>query len=521
MSKTWKVLVYIAADNTLYDDAQISLRQMADASRFSDFEVIVQFDGPGLDSASRYRCAGGAKRLIWEAPDNYTTDRGTRLQDFLNCADSIPTADDRIFLILWGHGAGLDHVYLYSDSTNKDGRAPVSQSALNDGHSEDSDGASTNGSNSLNATQSIQFDLLNSDDTHANRYLKDIQLVELLENFTRRIGRKIDLMGLDACLMGMVEICHELSECVSLLIASDEEIPKESWPYDLILGDLATFPGMDVTSLSPVIVSRFIERYSAGRAHGRTSLSAYNLSGSQALASAMKGFVDGLVGVIDDGVARRKILSARDNSRTPDIIDYVDLSVFCRAIAESFDDRSSICHRASEVLYLLANLPYVLYHRSTGKNGAIDPLGLAIYFPQRIPPTSEEIHQAVGANERLRLYYPLNRTEDGQALRTSTASRAAPELEQSLQIGAKTVGEPTKTVGEPTKTVGEPTKTVGEPTKHIGRLRRRFADGQVIPRQLIGSEVVWDLYLQFKFNQITGWSTLLEKALVTKDASSR
>ena len=120
----WKTLVYITADNTLYNDALVSLRQLTEASLLNNVEIIVQLDGPNFDQVSRYRCAGGRKELLWEAPNDYTTDRSQRLQHFLGLGDNTPSGalnsdaapskGQRIALGLWGHGAGLDTYFQYS-----------------------------------------------------------------------------------------------------------------------------------------------------------------------------------------------------------------------------------------------------------------------------------------------------------------------------------------------------------------------------------------------------------------------
>ena len=97
---------------------------------------------------------------------------------------------------------------------------------------------------------------------NANSYVSDVSLAGILDNAAMSIGRKIDLLGFDACFMAMTEVLHELRNSTEMVVASDEEIPSGSWPYDSILGDLAQFPGMDASALSTVIVSRFLEAYS-------------------------------------------------------------------------------------------------------------------------------------------------------------------------------------------------------------------------------------------------------------------
>ena len=86
MYQPWKFLIYIAADNVLYENAQVSLREITDSTLLGDVEIIAQIDGPIAAMASRYKCEKGGKRLIWVAPENYPADRGDRLRDFLNAA---------------------------------------------------------------------------------------------------------------------------------------------------------------------------------------------------------------------------------------------------------------------------------------------------------------------------------------------------------------------------------------------------------------------------------------------------
>src|ERR1700747_1364361 len=94
----WKMLVYISADNTLYNNAQVSLRQLTEASLLNNVEIIVQLDGPSSDQVSRYKCAGGRKALLFEAEHGYTADRAKRLEDFLNSKEASPSKGQRIFL---------------------------------------------------------------------------------------------------------------------------------------------------------------------------------------------------------------------------------------------------------------------------------------------------------------------------------------------------------------------------------------------------------------------------------------
>ena len=70
MYQPWKILIYIAADNVLYPQAQVSLREITESSFLGDTEITVQLDGPTAAMATRYRCEKGRKHLIWEGGGN-------------------------------------------------------------------------------------------------------------------------------------------------------------------------------------------------------------------------------------------------------------------------------------------------------------------------------------------------------------------------------------------------------------------------------------------------------------------
>jgi len=52
--------------------------------------------------------------------------------------------------------------------------------------------------------------------------------------------RPIDLIGFDACLMGLVEIAYQLRACGKFLIFSQANEPSYGWPYDLLLSRMAS-----------------------------------------------------------------------------------------------------------------------------------------------------------------------------------------------------------------------------------------------------------------------------------------
>ncbi len=76
-------------------------------------------------------------------------------------------------------------------------------------------------------------------------------------------GRRLDLIGMDACLMAMIEGARELAPFADYFVASQEVEPMDGWPYQPILAALNAEPGMAPGVLSDRIVREFATSYNA------------------------------------------------------------------------------------------------------------------------------------------------------------------------------------------------------------------------------------------------------------------
>ena len=531
MYQPWKFLVYIAADNVLYEDAQVSLREIADSSLFSDVEITVQVDGPTEAMATRYKCEKGSKRLIWEAPENYTADRGDRLRDFLNAAAGNCNGHQRILLVLWGEGAGLDHVWFYGDPTGKTANSNNLVKPGEDPHRL---------VKAMQAIKGVPNDVL--DGQNANLYVKDIELGTILHEFSRKIGRRIDILGFDACLMAMAEICYEVRASVSMVVGSDEQIPKESWPYELILRDLARFPGMNANTLSTLIVSRYVEKYSVPGRTDRVSLSAMNLAGSDELASAMGRLVDAFNAVANDVACKRRIFRARDASRSANEACYIDFGVFCQELMESFDEHTPVHASAKMVLFVLKNHAYIQYHRDVGEDGSFDPYGLSLYFPEVLPPDAEGL-EAAAAEFTMATRTALGGKKDpphsgkdpGSGMKDPPHSgkdpgswmKDPPHSGKDPGSGMKDPPHSGKDPGSWMKDPPHSGKDPGSEMKDPPHSGKDPGSGRKDPphsgkdpsgaspsgMQITSYYILWDSYVPLEFNKATGWSTFLERVL--------
>ena len=71
---------------------------------------------------------------------------------------------------------------------------------------------------------------------------------------------KFELVGLDACLMGMLEVYNSLEPHARYAVASEEVEPSMGWAYDYFLTKLTESPEMDGAGLAQAIVDGYIQQ---------------------------------------------------------------------------------------------------------------------------------------------------------------------------------------------------------------------------------------------------------------------
>src|SRR5439155_21792284 len=116
--------------------------------------------------------------------------------------------------------------------------------------------------------------------------LDNRELKQVLAHAHRVLGRPVDVLGLDACLMTMLEVAYQLRDHARILVGSEELEARAGWPHDRILSDLIARPAMTGEELAATIVRRYAE--------------AYARTGEDATQAAIDlGKLDDLVGAVD------------------------------------------------------------------------------------------------------------------------------------------------------------------------------------------------------------------------------
>src|SRR5947208_2910878 len=91
----------------------------------------------------------------------------------------------------------------------------------------------------------------------AGDFVDNLEMKQVVKAVHKKLGRKLDLLGMDACLMSMPEVGYQMRSHVAFTVGSEETEPLDGWPYQEILGKLAKTPDMTPDGLGKVVVKEY------------------------------------------------------------------------------------------------------------------------------------------------------------------------------------------------------------------------------------------------------------------------
>ncbi len=179
--------------------------------------------------------------------------------------------------------------------------------------------------------------------------LDTLELGKVLVKAHKELGRPLDLLGMDACLMSCLEVAYECADDVRAVVSSEELEPGDGWPYDKILADLRSNPGMDGASLGRVVVKRYIESYKNRSDQWPVTMCAVHSAELEPFADTLDAFTMALRRTIkDDDVDATRLLRAHTRSARFDG-DLTDLKTLCENVrSQPFE--SAVKNAAKKVL---------------------------------------------------------------------------------------------------------------------------------------------------------------------------
>ena len=69
------------------------------------------------------------------------------------------------------------------------------------------------------------------------------EMRSVLSTFTSAGANPIELFGMDACLMAMIEVDNQIKPYADVRVTSQETEPADGWPHNTILAGLVANPG--------------------------------------------------------------------------------------------------------------------------------------------------------------------------------------------------------------------------------------------------------------------------------------
>ena len=270
-AKEWTILCYLAGDNNLDGAAVEDINEMEAVGSTDQMNVVAQVDraadynlnDDNWRSTRRFYITKGLDRrkitseLLKDLGPTNTGD-SRFITDFIR--DTVTDYPARRYmLVLWNHGSGF-----YVPPEMLAGERAPSGRELSTRARPKLKRSFFQGTRakvlSLNQPRrGICYDDA-SQDCLDNKELKDV-----IAYMEKCIGnRKVDVIGMDACLMTMLEVAYQIRDHALILVGSEESEPGEGWPYDRILAELARSPQMDGETLSKTIVNQYIESYDKG-----------------------------------------------------------------------------------------------------------------------------------------------------------------------------------------------------------------------------------------------------------------
>lgn len=383
---TWTIMAYINADNILANFAVESLKQLRNAAsenvkviaEFADNQPdenqqrkarLYLFDGQKRDerleasllSAEEVRGLAHLSNVDMTNPDT--------LREFIDFATEKAPAN-RYCLLLWGHG-----IELLMDDDKRFATAPTSDAVADSKSTEEK---------------------LKDDDEPAARYLTIANLQTALnqtqlaapQSSARAFKTTLDIIGFDACSMSMIEVASAIQKYADYMIASQEDVPDMSFPYEKILKQLAGRDVKEVCALLPELYQKEYRDYIASPGTGvkGITLASLDLRKTSNLAGPLKKLGVALSQASHFPEKRKAIFSARKDTKDFVFGILADLGDFCSKLQAAFDkiEDVNVLAASKEVRAALelSEDGFVLENQVTS-NDRGQCSGMSVYFPFR------------------------------------------------------------------------------------------------------------------------------------------
>lgn len=348
----WTVMVYLDADNNLESAGIDDINEMEMVGSSADVNIVVQVDripysvlasnNEGyLDDTSNNNWTNTRRYYITQDFDSVQIN-SQLISDLgeLNMGDPQTLIDfttwavteypaKKYLLVIWNHGGGFRSTALSKD--------------------------------------------IAWDDTSGGDKITMSELEHALSAISIQMGKNVDIVGMDACLMAMTEVAYQIKDYANILVASEENEPNDGWPYDTILEELVGDPTMSSTQLADTIVNRYIYSYTS---FDDVTQSAIDLSHMDTLATQLSNLA--LAIMSDTLTPTINYIDAANSSQYYSDWDFIDLYDFCNKVL-TYSYNFQVKSIALSIQQTLVSS--VVINSNFDGWSVSDSKGLSIYFP--------------------------------------------------------------------------------------------------------------------------------------------
>jgi hypothetical protein len=408
---TRTIMIYMAADNDLRPFAARNIQQMANIGSNQNITIVVHLD---------IRISGNKKitrryliehdQVLHIDPYNPLTqqmDSGNPSTLISFCEWAIKNyISDEYDLILWNHGTGIlepPHgkiinpmdLFVFNPSTHRFDldRSVGFMDVISSLESPRNVCWDATGNYLSNRSVEPQQRGVCWDDTTGN-YLSNRKLEAALETICQKYlnGRKFGIIGFDACLMSMIEVCSFVQKYAQVMVGSEEVELGMGWKYDEVLTPF-TREKLDTVGFAAHIVNAYNRTYQS--ITNDYTLSAIDLTAIDLLERNIDQIAKLLIEALDK--QRSPIYQAIKESKNKllcthfDEPTYIDLHHFYKNLSNNikkigYDNsqlspaiRNALLAKLEEGIHLIEKL---VIANTVGKN-LRNARGIAIYFPER------------------------------------------------------------------------------------------------------------------------------------------
>jgi len=369
----------MAGDNNLEGSGKEDLDEMMKVGSDSKTSIVVQFDTEE-NKTTRYLIEKNKLTVLQEMPGVNTGDPKI-LTDFIKWGTKNYPA--KYYLVdVWNHGGGWENLPADYNYENLRSSNPIRQGKLKRFR------------RSIFKTTIKKIDSLSGPqkaiaiDVGSHDYLDNQELRKAIFDGLPN-GKKIDILGCDACLMNMIEICYENKDVVDYMVGSEETEPGDGWPYTMILNKLTNNPQMSSGELAKVITQQYGEYYKneGDKMTQQNKMPQQNVTQSALDLGQIKSLADSVnklaeILIKDLVSVTPGVLTARQKAQKFSMPEYVDLLSFLQQLTKWLPNNDEIKGVVKEISDKLegASNPFVIANAKFG-DGVKDASGVSIYFP--------------------------------------------------------------------------------------------------------------------------------------------